>query len=248
VSASLRAQRALVIVAALGLSACSWFTDFKQQPKIDPWESPSDSIPPRANPQGSVPITGLAAPDFMYSHAGGAAAMQNNEAMSSIANPVPADSASVVRGQRLFQINCAVCHGSAGQGGGMIFKYTSPPGMMVGAALGANSRPATYTDGKIFGIIRNGQGQMPSYPRIEESERWDIVNYMRALQGKGIVAADTSHGRPGETGHLVPGSTRTAPTRPAPYFRVALPAAPPATKAATPPPVHPPDTTKGVRS
>ena len=45
---------------------------------------------------------------------------------------------------------------------------------------------------------------MPSYNRIEESDRWDIVNYLRSLQGKGTIAADTSHGRPGETGALVP--------------------------------------------
>src|SRR5215218_6146284 len=48
------------------LAACSWFTDFKQQPKIDPWESGSDTIPFRGNPQGSVPIYGSNAPGFMY--------------------------------------------------------------------------------------------------------------------------------------------------------------------------------------
>jgi len=45
------------------------------------------------------------------------------------------------------------------------------------------------------------------------------VNYVRSLQGKIAIAADTSHGRPGETGSLVPGATQTGPTRPAPYHR-----------------------------
>ena len=40
------------------------------------------------------------------------------------------------------------------------------------------------TDGYIFGMIRNGRGLMPPYNRIEEMDRWDVVNYVRALQGK----------------------------------------------------------------
>jgi mono/diheme cytochrome c family protein len=244
VSASMRAQRALVVVAALGLSACSWFTDFKQQPKFDPWDSPSDTIPPRANPQGSVPISGSVAPEFAF---GRTHLPADIEGMGAIPNPTPADSVSVVRGQQLFQINCAVCHGATGSGIGALSKYSPTEGLLVAAPLGAGSAAAGYADGKIFAIIRNGRGRMPSYARIEESERWDIVNYIRALQGKGVMAADTSIGRPGETGRLVPGASRTAPTRAAPYFRNVPTAAPPATKAAVPPPTHP-DTTMGARS
>jgi mono/diheme cytochrome c family protein len=33
-------------------------------------------------------------------------------------------------------------------------------------------------------MIRNGRGTMPTYNRIEERDRWDVVNYVRALQGK----------------------------------------------------------------
>ena len=83
-------------------------------------------------------------------------------------------------------------------------------------------RPTRYTDGYIFGIIRNGAGLMPTYNRIEEPDRWDIVNYVRSLQGKGTIAADTTHGRPGETGAYVPGASRMGPTRPSPYYHPVL--------------------------
>jgi mono/diheme cytochrome c family protein len=242
----MRAQRALVIVAALGLSACSWFTDFKQQPKFDPWDSPSDTIPPRANPQGSVPTSGLVAPVFIYSQASGVAAFPVHAAMATVANPVPADSTSVSNGRKLYQINCAVCHGAAGQGYALM-KYGILGNNFVDAPGKPPANAMNYSDGLIFAIIRNGKGAMPSYARIEEHERWDIVNYIRTLQGKGTIAADTSHGRPGETGSLVPSSSRTAPTRPAPYFRTTPTAVPPGTKAAAPPPTHP-DTTMGARS
>src|SRR4051812_6382726 len=82
-------------VPVLLLGACSWFTDFKQQPKIDPWESPADTIAPRANPQASVPTVGTAAPGFEYNRL---PMPQTIAAMASIPNPTPADSASVNRG------------------------------------------------------------------------------------------------------------------------------------------------------
>ena len=46
----------------LALSACSWFTDFKDQPDIDPWQSPADTIGARGQPQMSVPISGSLVP------------------------------------------------------------------------------------------------------------------------------------------------------------------------------------------
>ena len=227
---SVKLARALPLLL---LGACSWFTDFKQQPKIDPWESVNDSIPPRANPQMSVPTVGTAAPGFEFNRL---PMPQTITLMASIPNPVPADSASVSRGRVEFQINCAICHGPLGMGNGNATKYGMP-----GIGIGAGSNAANaLTDGYIFGMIRNGRGLMPPYNRIEEPDRWDIVNYLRSIQGKGTIAADTTHGRPGETGTLVPGASRMGPTNPAPYYnpRAASPSA------AQAPAVTPTDTTK----
>lgn len=207
-----RAPRAAFLVPLLLLSACSWFTDFKQQPKIDPWETASDTTPFRGSPQMSVSIYGSSAPGFLYDRANTPQAIT---AMAAIPNPIPADQASVNRGRIQFQINCAVCHGPTGAGNGVVMKY----GLFPPAIGGAANPSAGYTDGYIFGIIRNGRGLMPTYNRIEESDRWDIVNYLRALQGKITIVADTSHGRPGETGALVPGASTMGPTRPAPFYR-----------------------------
>lgn len=219
------AKRLVALLPLLALGACSWFTDFKQQPKIDPWETPSDTIAFRGNPQMSVPITGSAAPGFLYDRVG---SPQNFTAMAGIPNPVPADSASVDRGRVQFQINCAVCHGANGMVNQNIMKYGLFP-----AAIGSASNPAAgYTDGYIFAIIRNGKGTMPSYNRIEEMDRWDIINYLRSLQGKLSIAADTSHCRPGETGVCVPGASRMGPTHPSPYYHPGAMAAPAAAEPA----------------
>jgi hypothetical protein len=75
------------------------------------------------------------------------------------------------------------------------------------------------TDGYLYGMIRNGRGLMPNYNRIEDDDRWDVVNYVRALQGSipGVKADTSPAGYPGENGQMVPGPTRTSPTRAAPY-------------------------------
>lgn len=191
-------------------TGCSWFTDFKEQPKIDPWDARSDSGPSRGQPQGSVSIYGSVAPEFAY-----ARTPQALELMSSISNPVPADSASISRGRKEFQINCAVCHGPLGKGNGVVIKYGMFP-----PSIGAGSPAATkWSDGYIFGIIRNGRNLMPSYNRIEEPDRWDIVNYLRSIQSA-TATADSLHGLPGETGDKLPGASQMGPTRPAPYYNV----------------------------
>src|SRR4051794_23369257 len=156
---AMRVRRAAALALTIALTACSWFTDFKQQPKIDPWETPNDTIAFRGNPQMSVPIYGTAAPGFQYDRS---PMPQTIATMASIPNPVPADSASINRGRVDFQINCAVCHGPLGMGNGPAVKYG-----MAGIAIGAGSKAANdYTDGYIFGMIRNGRGLMPPYNRI----------------------------------------------------------------------------------
>ena len=206
---------AMIALTAL-VTGCSWFTDFKEQPKIDPWESVSDSIPARGNPQTSVPMYGSAAPGFVY----GRGALPNViDSMAAIPNPTTADQRSLNNGRINFQINCAVCHGPRGAGDGPATKY----GMASISLLTDITK--NRTDGYIFGMIRNGRGLMPTYNRIEEPDRWDIVNYVRSLQGKVGAAPDTSHGRPGETGQYVPGPSISAPTRPAPYYHMVYPQA-----------------------
>ena len=223
---SSRANRAICLSLGLIVTGCSWFTDFKEQPKIDPWESVSDSIPFRGNPQTSVPVYGTAAPGFVY---GRGALPPVIDSMASIPNPTPADQRSLNNGRMNFQINCAPCHGPLGAGDGPATKY----GMASISLLTDITK--NRTDGYIFGMIRNGRGLMPTYNRIEEPDRWDIVNYVRSLQGKLGAPPDTTHGRPGETGATLPGASVSAPTRPAPYYHMIYPQAGTQPGAAAPP-------------
>lgn len=212
---------ALAVAAPLVMSAtgCEWFTDFKRQPSIWTWEVVNDSTKPsRGAPQHSVPVSGTAVAGFQVSYAALPATI---DSMSGIPNPVPVSDTSLLSGRKYFQINCAVCHGDKGMGDGPATKF-GMPGINLTTDI-----TRTRSDGYIFGMIRNGRGLMPSYNRIEEAERWDVVNYLRALQGiGGRTVATGPLAAPGVTGDKVPGFTRTAPTRPAPFARPGQSAAP----------------------
>lgn len=217
---------ARLLLPMVVLGACSWFTDFKQQPKLDPWETASDTIAMRGNPQFSVPITGTVAPGFAYGRMPTHPAV---DSMSGLANPVASDERSLREGHKLYSINCAVCHGDRGAADGPVTKFGLPV-----LAIGTGSKAATqFSDGVIFGIIRNGRGLMPPYNRIEEHERWDLINYLRAVQAGGANVVIGAAGRPGINGDSVPGPSLTAPTRPAPFYR---PPTPPPTPTSPPTP------------
>jgi mono/diheme cytochrome c family protein len=204
-------------VLPLSLAACSWFTDFKQQPSVGTWQqfsADSGEIKPfRANPQGSVNTNGTLAPGFAVSYQ---PLPQTIDSLAGIANPVAADARSLLNGRKYYSINCAVCHGTLGDANSTLkaINYGFAPSLLTESARGR-------TDGYIWGMMRNGRGLMPSANRIEEAERWDVVNYVRGLQGKYPV--DTGAvGRPGETGDKLPGYTHLGPTVPSRYSHPVL--------------------------
>lgn len=210
-----RAARTLpLLTLVVVLGACSWFTDFRDQPRYEPWESDNDSTPFRANPQLSIPMHGAAAPGLLVSYRPLIPVIDSVAALVG-SNPIQPDARSLENGRISYQINCAVCHGVTGKGFaeapvGQQYGMFAPP-LATGTAVG-------HSDGQIFGIIRNGRGNMASYNRIPDEERWDIINYVRGLQGRHRVIMAPA-GAPGETGAALPAATSMAPTRPAPYYK-----------------------------
>ena len=218
-----RARSIVLLCVPLVLGGCEWFTNFTRQPKIDPWEvATMDSsrfakTPPRGNPQGSVPIYGGSPPEFVVSYRPFPATV---DSMSAMRNPTPPTPASLENGHKYYAINCAVCHGDLGDGNGPATNFQFPKISLLTPTAQAHS------DGYLYGMIRNGRGSMPTYNRIEHMDRWDVVNYVRGLQGRlGSPVATGPLGVPGETGAKMPGPTQTAPTRPVPHWQAPAAAA-----------------------
>jgi mono/diheme cytochrome c family protein len=86
--------------------------------------------------------------------------------------------ALLLRGQARFNIFCADCHGEDGYGTGIIVMRGFPhPQSFHSGRL--RDEPA----GKLFDAITRGSGIMYGFAdRIDASDRWAIVAYIRALQ------------------------------------------------------------------
>jgi mono/diheme cytochrome c family protein len=111
-----------------------------------------------------------------------------------LTNPVPATVTSVDAGAVLYQANCARCHGVDGLGGGIDAGTTQiPPPNLRSAHL------VQHADGDIYLWISNGlPGGMPAWSgTLSEADRWNLVNYIRAINGQGPSSAPSGLGAGG---------------------------------------------------
>ena len=96
-------------------------------------------------------------------------------------NPVKFTDESVEKGKKLFATQCAMCHGQTGNGKGDLAEvmHVNPPDFTKPETL------ANRTDGEIFTFIDTGSGSMPGEAkRLKENQAWDLVNFLRSLEGK----------------------------------------------------------------
>ena len=93
--------------------------------------------------------------------------------------------ASIDKGKELYQTYCYVCHGMDGGGYGPVIKNDLRKNAYFYPVNLKQAQTQKRTDGYIFAYIRyGGKVMMPAYGRITETEAWDIVYYVRYLQGK----------------------------------------------------------------
>lgn len=93
-------------------------------------------------------------------------------------NPVAASQTSIAAGEKIYTKNCASCHGLSGNGDGS-----------AAAHLGINpaklSESRGQSDSALFWKITSGKKPMPGYgAKLSESDRWNVINYLRTLSGK----------------------------------------------------------------
>lgn len=165
----------LAVLWVARVYAFPWITDMFYQANIQPYELPAGRTKHLPLPANSIPVgdvtAGMTRQDF--------AVMK--------VNPVPASAASLARGETLFKTHCFPCHGMEGLGDGPVIKKGFYPVNLTSPVTKAR------TDGFIYSYIRfGGLVMMPSYREfIEPDEAWDIVNYVRKLQGGPSKAANS---------------------------------------------------------
>jgi len=187
---SARARGALVaaVCAALvGAPGCweqvsrDWFPQMKRQLADQAFEeitNPAGQIQGFTPPEGTVAVDWASWPDVTQ------LSIPEQEA---IPNPVPPTLDSLKNGEVLFHRYCGACHGPGGGGDGPVAgaPFGKGPLGLVLPIGGPMSVARNLSDGHIFTTISMGRGRMPSYKRIPPESRWDVINYLRDLNGQG---------------------------------------------------------------
>ena len=114
-----------------------------------------------------------------------------------VKNPLPPlTGKDSLEASRLFNINCAICHGAGAQGNGPI----STSGKIGGIANLTLPNYVAMADGTMFHSIYYGKNLMGSYAsQLSRKQRWQIVQYIRTLQPKAGAAETAASGAAGTT-------------------------------------------------
>ncbi|NLG56513.1 MAG: DUF3341 domain-containing protein, partial [Rhodococcus sp.] len=97
------------------------------------------------------------------------------------------------RGRQRYDIYCAVCHGVAGDGDGLVSQRAMmlQQGTWTQAAKLDAEAIRNQPVGKIYDTITNGRGRMRGYrAQIPVEDRWAITLYVKALQRSRNVSVD----------------------------------------------------------
>jgi len=167
----------LLLLALLGASGCNnvWLDPMKQQPRFNPYSvSPfyADGRAMRPPPEGSV------SRELAYNDP----ALRGGDIDAGVFIehiPLPVDRALLERGRGRFNITCAPCHGTAGDGQSLVAQrmLLRPPPSLLAQNIVA------LPDGKIEEVVRVGYGLMAGYEsQLTSRDRWAVTAYVRALQ------------------------------------------------------------------
>ncbi len=178
---------AALLMALVGFPGCweqasvEWWPQMKWQPSVQAFELNQyrEDGALFSPPEGTVPVDWGDVVDLA------ALSLAEQEVL---VNPRPATLVSLKNGEKLFNVNCTACHGPTGGGDGPIAAPNGPIAGVLpigpGSPLGFSLAPG-LTDGHIYSTISLGRARMPNYRRISPDGRWDVVNYIRDLNGQG---------------------------------------------------------------
>jgi mono/diheme cytochrome c family protein len=100
---------------------------------------------------------------------------------SARSNPLTQRPEAAAGGEKLFKRNCVECHGE--DGGGLTKRHAADLQLPL---------VQQQTDGLLFWKITNGNTDrgMPSFSRLPELQRWQLVLYLRTLKPAGPQLKD----------------------------------------------------------
>lgn len=122
-------------------------------------------------------------------------------ASNTIKNPLTLWSAAdSIESERLYLINCAICHGTALNGNGPLYKDGAGPYAAKPATLVGDPAIEALGEGDYYHVQTYGKGQMGSYAsQLNRKQRWMIARYIKQKQKKSGGASATAAAATGST-------------------------------------------------
>lgn len=108
-----------------------------------------------------------------------------------VKNPFNADSIDLKEAERLYLINCGICHGAKLDGNGPLYKdgtgpFPNAPKNLMGDDM------KKMTEGTMFHSVTYGKNSMGSYAsQLTVKQRWEIIAFIKKKQGPAVAATDT---------------------------------------------------------
>jgi mono/diheme cytochrome c family protein len=95
-------------------------------------------------------------------------------------NPFDGNPSAQAAGAKLFRQNCASCHGDDASG------KDRHPSLL-------SERVRSATPGELQWLLTNGsmKNGMPSWSRLPEPQRWQIITYLKSLPPDGQMTANS---------------------------------------------------------
>lgn len=121
----------------------------------------------------------------------------NYVASKQIQNPLPPlNTAEMTEAQRLYLVNCAICHGTALDGNGPLYKGGNGPFPAKPATLVGDPKYHAMPEGQMFYSVTYGKNLMGSYAsQLNRKQRWMVISYIKSKQAaQATASASTATG------------------------------------------------------
>ncbi|GEO09623.1 c-type cytochrome [Segetibacter aerophilus] len=103
------------------------------------------------------------------------------------ADPLPKlNETEMEEAERLYLINCAICHGTALDGNGPLYKGGTGPFAAKPAMLVGDAKYEALSEGTLYHVMTYGKNLMGSYAsQLSRKQRWMVAQYVKSKQGGG---------------------------------------------------------------
>jgi len=99
---------------------------------------------------------------------------------SQIATP---DSIQMIEAERLYLVNCAICHGPKLDGNGPLYKGGDGPYPAAPANFVGKDQYKIMPEGQMFYSVTYGKNKMGSYAsQLNTHQRWMVIAYIKSKQ------------------------------------------------------------------